>query len=70
MFLREGSNRILRMSSTVPVSHRGKNASAYRTDSEARPPDTTESFKDTYRNITAGALKVRLGHSFFESLKR
>jgi hypothetical protein len=42
-----------------------KNASAYRTDSEAQPPDMMESFKDLYRNITAKALKVRLGHFFY-----
>jgi hypothetical protein len=65
MFLREGSLRILRRSSTVPVFHREKNASAYRTGSKAQPPNTTKSFKDSYQNITVGALKVCLGHLCF-----
>jgi hypothetical protein len=65
MFLHEGSTRILKRSSTIPVFRREKNTSAYRTGSEARPPNTTESFKDSYRNITAGALKVRLSLFFF-----
>jgi hypothetical protein len=64
MFLCKGSTWILRRSLTVLVSRRGKNASAYRTGSEAQPLDTTESFKDSYRNIIAGALNVRLDHFF------
>jgi hypothetical protein len=69
MFLHEESTRILRRSSTIPVFHHEKNASAYRTSSEARPPSTTKSFKDSYRNIIARALKVRLGHFFFRVVK-
>ncbi len=45
----------------------GKKASAYATNLEAQPPDTIESFKDLYRNITAKALKVHLGHFFYSS---
>jgi hypothetical protein len=69
-FFREGSTRIFRRSLTVPVFRHGKNDFAYRTGLEACAPDMMESFKDSYLNITAGALKVHLGHFFFKLLKR